>query len=944
MTDTATVSVPAVDAVGTFNGTSQEGQSIGSQILATFADPAGADAPTAYSPSISWGDTSTSAGTVGFDTSAPFTFASHIAVGNGPSAAVLGDLDGTGTLDLIVANATDNDVEVFMGNGDGTFQSPAIYSLGAGSPVGLALADLTGDGKLDIITVNANNNTASILLNNGAGIFQPGQTLSTGASPSGLAVTDLTSDNNLDIVTANRGDNTLSIFLGNGDGTFQPATTVATGANPVAVTAGDLSGNGLNDLVVTEAGSNTVSVFMANGDGTFQPRQSFAVGSYPTDTVLAQLTNNGTLDIVTANAGSDDVSILMGNGDGTFQPAADYATGTAPVALLVTDAYGNGMQDIITANNGSNNVSVLAGNGNGTFQPAANFALSAGATAPNSIAAGDVNGAGILDLVTANSLSNDVTVLLPPFTVMGTHTYTEATGSNPDVVSVTVQHDGITATAVTGSATVTDAPLTAGALTPPSATVGIPFTNVTVFHFADADPNATVGDYTAVVRVGDGNSVTLTGTPGHNGQIVADANGGFDVQLSYTYAIHGHVTFAVSVYDTSNGRAISDPSDSAASASTTFIVLNVPSITWSTPAAITYGTALKATQLDATANVTGTFTYTPALGTVLGAGTQTLAVVFTPSDTTDYASTSATVQLTVNRANLTVTANNQTVTYGQSLPTFTVSYNGLTNNDGPASLGGTLTRSFSSGGQSVASPVNAGTYTVTPSGLTSTNYHISFVAGMLTINKADLTVTANSVTKTVDAANPPLTATFSGFAYGQTAATAGITGSAALNTTATTKSPAGTYAITVGLGTLKAANYAFTTFVPGTLTITYGVSSLLPTLTVKSGTPLLFLIELINIAATNLSAMTLLANAGHNNISAASIPVTAVGIAPATAPNSIMPAPPFAGANGSKRFTFSGGMYSYLLATTGLKPGTYWLYFTAGNDPTRHALEFVITA
>ncbi|MGD0860004.1 MAG: hypothetical protein ABR912_11840 [Terracidiphilus sp.] len=72
-----------------------------------------------------------------------------------------------------------------------------------------------------------------------------------------------------------------------------------------------------------------------------------------------------------------------------------------------------------------------------------------------------------------------------------------------------------------------------------------------------------------------------------------------------------------------------------------------PVITWPTPAAITQGTALSATQLDATANVAGTFAYTPASGTVLAAGIQTLSVTFTPTDTVDYTAASATETLSV---------------------------------------------------------------------------------------------------------------------------------------------------------------------------------------------------------------------------------------------------------------------------------------------------------
>jgi len=80
-----------------------------------------------------------------------------------------------------------------------------------------------------------------------------------------------------------------------------------------------------------------------------------------------------------------------------------------------------------------------------------------------------------------------------------------------------------------------------------------------------------------------------------------------------------------------------------------------PSITWVTPAAITYGTALNSTQLNATASVAGSFSYSPAAGTILSAGAQTLTVTFTPTDTTHYTTATATVSLTVNKATPAIT-------------------------------------------------------------------------------------------------------------------------------------------------------------------------------------------------------------------------------------------------------------------------------------------------
>ena len=103
-----------------------------------------------------------------------------------------------------------------------------------------------------------------------------------------------------------------------------------------------------------------------------------------------------------------------------------------------------------------------------------------------------------------------------------------------------------------------------------------------------------------------------------------------------------------------------DTTDYNTATKTVQLVVNTatPTVTWTTPAAITYGTALSATQLNASANVTGTFVYSPAAGTVLGAGTQTFSVTFTPTDTIDYNAVPKTVPLVVNKATPIVTWNN----------------------------------------------------------------------------------------------------------------------------------------------------------------------------------------------------------------------------------------------------------------------------------------------
>src|SRR6202023_22559 len=97
---------------------------------------------------------------------------------------------------------------------------------------------------------------------------------------------------------------------------------------------------------------------------------------------------------------------------------------------------------------------------------------------------------------------------------------------------------------------------------------------------------------------------------------------------------------------------------------------DTPGITWNTPTSITFGTALSSTQLDATASDPGTLIYTPAAGTILPVGNNTLSVTFTPTDTTNHSSVTKTVQLVVTQAAPVITwTNPASIVYGTALST-----------------------------------------------------------------------------------------------------------------------------------------------------------------------------------------------------------------------------------------------------------------------------------
>jgi hypothetical protein len=184
----------------------------------------------------------------------------------------------------------------------------------------------------------------------------------------------------------------------------------------------------------------------------------------------------------------------------------------------------------------------------------------------------------------------------------------------------------------------------------------------------------------------------------------------------------------------------------------------------------------------------------------------------------NYTLSYRTATLTVDKAKVTITADNQSKTYGENDPAFTYTTSGLI-------AGEHLTTPATC--DVSGAHTNAGDYSITCAGADAgNNYTISYDPGTLTVGKAQLSITAADATRPYGAADPPFTATTSGFVNGDTAATA-YTGSPTLGTSATTTSHVGTYPITPTAGTLASTNYTFT-FVPGTLTITKATTSISP--------------------------------------------------------------------------------------------------------------------
>ena len=338
----------------------------------------------------------------------------------------LADLDGDGLVDVVgetTITAQDgvqqNALVVIMGTLDG-FAAPTHYLKGVavGDAHSLIVADVNGDGKPDVVSLNSDQYTVSVFLQ------LPGKPLTFNAAlppvfagdfPNAAVVADANNDGIVDLVLTNSDAGNVAILQGKGDGTFKNLIAYEVGGFPIdAAVVGDFNGDKVADIAIANFMWDVVYL-QGTGGGEFRAAQHAIplptaldrmtdFYSYATSIAVADFNGDGIPDVVTGNDADDHtgLTVYMGDKKANLSLGTNVGSGGQLYYVAAGDLNGDKIPDLVASDASDNSIKIFLGKGDGTFAAPLFFPANGASQTPYQLALVDVNGDGALDVIVRN--------------------------------------------------------------------------------------------------------------------------------------------------------------------------------------------------------------------------------------------------------------------------------------------------------------------------------------------------------------------------------------------------------------------------------------------------------------------------------------------------------------------------------------------------------------
>jgi hypothetical protein len=328
-----------------------------------------------------------------------------------PRSVAVADMNGNGFLDLLVGGSAPG-VTVVLNDGTGGLRNPYLYPYG--DPYSVALGDLNASGHLDMVFTWPHTNAIGVAMGHGDGDFFEPSMHAVLPNPRVVLIDDFDQNGIPDIAIACDWGTSGVVLWGDGNGGFPGAPTIYPVGSPARyAAAGDMIGNGFPDIVSVSWADRTLIITHNLGNGTFVQGPIYETTSSPTGVVLADFNSNGKLDVALTQPGISQVHVYLNTGGGELDGPIQLNAGGSPQSLAAGDLNNNGLVDLVVANYSHAgyphaNVRLLLNNGDQTFTEGVRYRAGRGV---RDVAVADVTGNGHLDILAANSTSNSFSLL-----------------------------------------------------------------------------------------------------------------------------------------------------------------------------------------------------------------------------------------------------------------------------------------------------------------------------------------------------------------------------------------------------------------------------------------------------------------------------------------------------------------------------------------------------